>query len=413
MNQVEQRNWKEILLTRRMLICVFIGFSSGMPLYVLIQLVPAWLRSNGVDLATIGLFSLVSLPYTWKFLWSPLMDRFTPPFLGRRRGWALITQIGLFLAIGSMGQFDPSESLKMIVVLVFIVSLFSASQDIVLDAYRRELLADDELGTGTSFFVNAYRMASLVPGSLALILADTVPWSVSFWVTAGFMGVGIVTTLVIREVSDDKMAPHTLREAVIGPFKEFISRDGIGSALAILAFMFLYKLGDNMATALATPFYLDMGYSLSEIGTIAKFAGLVFGIGGGILGGILMLKLSINRALWAFGVVQMVTILGYAWLSTAGHTPTGLFTVVAAEYLGVGLGAIALTAFMARETSKAFTATQFALFSSFIAVPRTFANASTGFLIEAVGYTSFFLLCTAVAIPGMLMLFKVAPWNKS
>jgi len=374
--------------------------------------VPAWLRSNGVDLATIGLFAVVSLPYTWKFLWSPLMDRFALPFLGRRRGWALMTQIGLFLAIGSMGQFDPSQSLKMIVVLVFIVSLFSASQDIVLDAYRRELLADDELGTGTSFFVNAYRMASLVPGSLALILADNVPWAVSFWVTAGFMGVGIVTTLVIKEVSDDKMAPHTLREAVIGPFKEFISRDGIGSALAILAFMFLYKLGDNMATALATPFYLDMGYSLSEIGTIAKFAGLVFGIGGGILGGILMLKLSINRALWAFGVVQMVTILGYAWLSTAGHTPTGLFAVVAAEYLGVGLGAIALTAFMARETSMAFTATQFALFSSFIAVPRTFANASTGFLIEGMGYTNFFLLCTAVAIPGILMLFKVAPWNK-
>jgi PAT family beta-lactamase induction signal transducer AmpG len=310
-----------------------------------------------------------------------------------------------------MGQFDPSQSLRMIVVLVFIVSLFSASQDIVLDAYRRELLADDELGTGTSFFVNAYRLASLVPGSLALILADSMPWSVVFWVTAFFMGVGIVTTLMIREVSDDRLAPHTLREAVIGPFKEFISRDGIGSALAILAFMFLYKLGDNMATALATPFYLDMGYSLSEIGTIAKAAGLGFGIGGGILGGILMLKLSINRALWLFGMVQMVTILGYVWLSTAGNTLVGLFAVVAAEYLGVGLGAIALTAFMARETSLAFTATQFALFSSFIAVPRTFANASTGFLIEAIGYTSFFLLCTAVAVPGMLMLFKVAPWN--
>jgi PAT family beta-lactamase induction signal transducer AmpG len=412
LNQVEQRNWKEILFSRRMLTCIFIGFSSGMPLYVLIQLVPAWLRSNGVDLATIGLFAVVSLPYTWKFLWSPLMDRFSLPFLGRRRGWALMTQIGLFLAIGSMGQFDPSQSLKMIVVLVFIVSLFSASQDIVLDAYRRELLADDELGTGTSFFVNGYRVSLLVPGSLALILADNVPWSVSFWVTAGFMGVGIVTTLVIREVSDDKMVPHTLRDAVIGPFKEFISRDGIGSALAILAFMFLYKLGDNMATALATPFYLDMGYSLSEIGTIAKFAGLGFGIGGGILGGVLMLKLSINRALWAFGVIQMVTILGYAWLSTAGHTPAGLFAVVAAENLGVGLGTIALTAYMARETSKAFTATQFALFSSFIAIPRTFANASTGFLIEGIGYTNFFLLCTAVAIPGMLMLFKVAPWNK-
>ncbi len=412
MTTLQQRDWKEILFNRRMLVCLFLGFSSGMPLYVLIQLVPGWLRSSGVDLATIGLFSLVSLPYTWKFLWSPLMDRFRLPFLGRRRGWALITQIALFLSIGLLGQSDPTQSLTLIVVTVFVISLFSASQDIVVDAYRRELLADDELGTGTSFFVNAYRLASLVPGSLAFILADNLPWPVTFWITAAFMGVGIVTTLVIREVSDDAIAPHTLRDAVIGPFREFISRDGIASALAILAFMFLYKLGDNMATALATPFYLDMGYSLTEIGTIAKFAGLSFGIGGGILGGILMLKLSINRALWLFGLIQLTTILGFVWLSTAGHTPTGLFAVVAAEYLGVGLGTIALTAFIARETSRAFTATQFALFTSFIAIPRTFANASTGFLIEAMGYTGFFLLCTAFAIPGMLMLIKVAPWNK-
>jgi PAT family beta-lactamase induction signal transducer AmpG len=412
LNTIQQRDWKEILLNRKMLVCLFLGFSSGMPLYVLIQLVPGWLRSNGVDLATIGLFSLVSLPYTWKFLWSPLLDRFRPPFLGRRRGWALITQVALLVSIGLLGQSDPSESLTAIVVMVFVVSLFSASQDIVVDAYRRELLDDDELGTGTSFFVNAYRLASLVPGSLAFILADIVPWPVAFWITAAFMSVGIITTLMIREVSDDALAPHTLSEAVIGPFREFFSRDGIAAALAILAFMFLYKLGDNMATALATPFYLDMGYSLTEIGTIAKFAGLAFGIGGGILGGILMLKLSINRALWAFGFVQMFTILGYVWLSGAGHTAAGLFAVVGAEYLGVGLGTIALTAFIARETSRAFTATQFALFTSFIAVPRTFANASTGFLIEAMGYTQFFLLCTAVAVPGMLMLFKVAPWNK-
>jgi PAT family beta-lactamase induction signal transducer AmpG len=407
-----QRDWKEILFNRRMITCLFLGFTSGLPLYVLIQLVPGWLRSNEVDLATIGLFSLVSLPYTWKFLWSPMMDRFRLPFLGRRRGWALITQIALLLCIGFLGQSDPAKSLSAIVALVFIVSLFSASQDIVVDAYRRELLADDELGVGTSFFVNAYRLSSLIPGSLAFILADHLPWSAVFWVTAGFMLVGIFTTMAIREVSDESMAPHTLREAVIGPFKEFISRGGVMSAVAILAFMFLYKLGDNMATALATPFYLDMGYSLTEIGTIAKAAGLSFGIGGGILGGLIMLKLSINRALWVFGFVQLFSIMGFIWLSTAGHNPTGLFAVVAAEYLGVGLGAIALTAFISRETSRAFTATQFALFTSFIAVPRTFANASTGFLIEAMGYTQFFMLCTVVAVPGMLMLFKVAPWNK-
>jgi len=407
-----QRSWTEILFNRKMLACIFLGFTSGMPLYVLISLVPAWLRSNDVNLATIGLFALIGLPYTWKFVWSPLMDRYKLPFLGRRRGWALLTQLVLLCAIGMLGQFDPSASLQAIVAIVFVVALFGASQDIVIDAYRRELLADDELGTGTSIFVNAYRLSGLVPGSLALILADHQPWTVVFWVTGAFMLVGIVTTLLIREVSDDALAPHTLREAVIDPFVEFFSRDGgIKTGIAILAFLFLYKLGDNMATALATPFYIDMGYSLSEIGSIAKFAGLWASIAGGVLGGIIMLKVSINRALWLFGFVQVFTIVPYIWLSQAGHSLPGLFVVVSGEYLGVGLGTIALTAFMARETSRAFTATQFALFSSFIAVPRTVANASTGFIAEAVGWTQFFVLCAIIAIPGMLLLLKVAPWN--
>jgi MFS transporter, PAT family, beta-lactamase induction signal transducer AmpG len=407
-----QRKWTEILFTRKMLTCIFLGFSSGMPLFVLISLVPAWLRSNHVDLATIGLFALVGLPYTWKFVWSPLMDRFKLPFLGRRRGWAVLTQLGLLLSIGVLGQFDPSTSLGPIVWIVFAVALFSASQDIVLDAYRRELLADDELGTGTSFWINAYRLSGLVPGSLALILADHLPWTAVFWITGLFMLVGIITTLTIKEVSDDALAPRTLREAVIDPFVEFFSRDGIVAGLAILAFLFLYKLGDNMATALATPFYLDMGYSKTEIGTVAKFAGLWAVIAGATIGGLVMLKLSINRALWLFGFVQMFTILPFVWLSQAGHTLMGLFVVVSGEYLAVGLGSVALTAFMARETSKAFTATQFALFSSLIAVPRTFANASTGFIVEAVGWTQFFVICTIAAIPGMLLLLKVAPWTE-
>jgi PAT family beta-lactamase induction signal transducer AmpG len=412
LSPAKPRDWKEILFSRRMLVCLFIGFSSGMPLYVLIQLVPAWLRSNGVDLATIGLFSLVSLPYTWKFLWSPLMDRFVPPLLGRRRGWAVLTQLALLISIGMLGMFDPVKSLGVIVAVVFAVSLFSASQDIVIDAYRRELLADDELGTGNSFFINAYRLSSLVPGSLALILSDHLPWSTVFWVTASFMAVGVVTSIVISEVGDSSLAPHTLREAVIEPFREFFARDGVTTAVAILAFMFLYKLGDNMATALATPFYLDLGFSRTEIGAVAKVAALWASVAGSIIGGIAMLKLSINRSLWIFGFVQLITILGYAWLSVIGHDTTALFALVSAEYLGVGLGTVALTAYIARETSLAFTATQFALFTSFMAVPRTFANASTGFLIEAMGYTSFFLLCTAVAVPGMLMLLKVAPWNE-
>ncbi len=406
-----RRNWTEILFTRKMLACIFLGFSSGMPLFVLVSLVPAWLRDNGVDLATIGLFALVGLPYTWKFLWSPVMDRFKLPFLGRRRGWALLTQALLLVSIGLLGHFNPATSLQAIVWLVFAVALFSASQDIVIDAYRRELLADDELGTGTSFWINAYRLSGLVPGSLDLILADHLPWSTVFWITAAFMLIGIVTTLLIKEESDDELAPHTLREAVIDPFVEFFSRDGIKAGLAILAFLFLYKLGDNMATALATPFYLDMGYTKTEIGSVAKFAGLWAVLAGATIGGIVMLKVSINRALWMFGFVQLLTIVPYIWLSQAGHSLVGLFVVVSGEYLAVGLGTVALTAFMARETSKAFTATQFALFSSLIAVPRTVANATTGFIVEAVGWTQFFVICALLAIPGMLMLLKVAPWN--
>ena len=408
----KQRDWKEILFNRKMLTCIFLGFSSGLPLFILVSLVSAWLRRADIDLATIGLFSLALLPYTWKFLWSPVMDRFAPPFLGRRRGWALISQIAVLLSVGLMGQLDPQESLGMVTVMVALVAFFGASQDIVIDAYRRELLEDDELGTGTSMWINAYRVSQLVPGSLALILSDFMPWSVVFWITALFMLVGIVTVLMVKEVSDDELAPHSLREAVVDPFVEFFSRDGIRSGLAILAFMFFYKLGDNMATALATPFYIDMGYSNTEIGTVAKFAGLWAGLAGGVLGGIVMLKVSINRALWLFGVVQMATILPYVWLSQAGPTLAGLFVVVSGEYLGVGLGAIALTAYMARETSKAFTATQFALFSSFIAVPRSLANATTGFIVEAVGWTTFYWICFAVAVPGLLLLFKVAPWNK-
>ena len=406
------RDWREILFSRRMLICVFLGFSSGMPLYVLMSLVPAWLRSSGIELAAIGALSLMTLPYSLKFLWSPLMDRFSLPFLGRRRGWALITQLGLFASISALGQFDPTSSMQAIVALVFCVSLFSASQDIVLDAYRRELLADDEMGTGTSIWVNAFRLSGLVPGSLALILSDFLPWSVVYWVTGSFMLLGILTILLVREVADDALAPHSMREAVINPFVEFFSRDGVRGGLAILAFLFLYKLGDNMATALATPFYIDMGYSRTEIGSVAKVAGLWAAIAGGILGGIVMLKVSINRALWLFGFVQIGTILPYIWLSQAGHTLAGLFVVVSGEYLGVGLGAIALTAYMARETSKAFTATQFALFTSFMLIPRSVANATTGFIVEAVGWTVFYLICTVIAIPGMLMLFKVAPWNE-
>jgi PAT family beta-lactamase induction signal transducer AmpG len=393
-----------------MIICILTGFSSGLPLYILISLLPAWLRSYNVDLKVIGLFSLIQLPFTWKFLWSPLFDRYTPP-LGRRRGWLFIWQSALLLTIPGFGVLHPTLDLWTIAYLASLVAFFSASQDIVMDAYRRELLLDNELGLGNAIHVNAYKIAGLIPGSLSLILADHMPWNYVFIVTALFMLPGLFMTLFVNEPMLKNGTPKTLRAAVIEPFQEFINRNGFKSAALVLAFIFFYKLGDSMATALATPFYLDMGFSKTEIGLIAKNAGLWPSVAGGLLGGIGMIKLGINRALWLFGMVQMIAILGFAWLATVGHNLPWLAIVIGIEALGVGLGTAAFVAFIAHTTHPNYTATQFALFTSLAAVPRTFANAATGYLVDLLGWMTFFLFCFLIAIPGMLLLLKVAPWN--
>lgn len=403
---------REAILNRRMLICVFTGFTSGLPLYVLFQLVPAWLRVEGVGLAEIGFFALVQFPYTWKFLWSPVMDRFTLPFLGHRRGWMIVTQVLLLVSIALLGFIRPDLNLWTIAYLSAAIAFFSASQDIVLDAYRRELLPDVELGLGNSIHVQAYRLSGLVPGALGLILADHFAWHVVFVIIALFMLVGIVMTLVIDEAIADPTPPRTMRDAIVEPFRDFIGRSGLGPALLVLAFLFLYKLGDNMATALQTPFFIDTGFTLTQIGAIAKTGGLIAAIMGAMVGGLIMVKLPINRALWLFGVVQIVSILGFAILSETGPNPWMLGVVVVFEYLGVGLGSAALIAFMAKTTNPAFAATQLALFTALVSVPRVFANAVTGVIVEHTGWTNFFLLCTALAIPGMLLLLKVAPWNE-
>ena len=410
--------WQQ-LFTRRMLICVFTGFASGLPLYLLLNLVPAWLRTEHIDLKVIGAFALIQFPYTWKFLWSPLLDRYAVPVLGRRRGWMLIMQGALLVVIAALGGFSPQKDLMMIVFFTTLLALLSATLDIALDAYRRELLFDNELGLGNAVHVNAYRISGLIPGSLALILADHLPWDMVFMITALFMLPGMVMTLLVKEPHRAD-PPRTLREAVVEPFHEFINRKGWQSALLILAFLFFYKLGDSLCTSLATPFYLDMGFSKSEIGLIAKNAGLWPAVIGALLGGIWMLKIGINRALWLFGAVQVVSIFGFYWLAIQGAqqvvTPlhlTQLAFVIGLEALGVGLGTAAFVAYIARTTHPAYTATQFALFTSLAAVPRTFVNATAGWLADQLGWGGFFLLCAVLAIPGMLLLFKVAPWGET
>ncbi len=414
---MSQPPWLAALLTRRMLICVFTGFASGLPLYILLNLLPAWLRTEGLSLKAIGLFALIQFPYTWKFLWSPFLDRYALPVMGRRRGWMLLTQVGLLAAVAALGGLSPKNDLSLIVWLCAAVAFLSATQDIALDAFRREILTDPELGLGNAVHVNAYRLAGLVPGSLSLILADHLPWQQVFWSTAAFVLPGMAMVLLVKEPLVADAAPKTLRQAVVEPFHEFITRQGWRAALLTLAFIFLYKLGDSMCTALATPFYLDMGFSKSDIGLVAKHAGLWPAVIGGLLGGLWMVKLGINRALWLFGVVQVVAIFGFAWLAWIGTAPVSaerlvqLAVVIGIEALGVGLGTAAFVAFIARATHPLYTATQFALFTSLAAVPRTVVNSATGWLVESLGWFGFFLLCVLLALPGMALLPKVAPWG--
>lgn len=398
--------------TKALLVCVFLGFSSGLPLFILYNLLSAWLKSEGVDLKAIGLFALVGIPYTWKFLWSPAMDRFQLPFLGRRRGWIIATQIAVMLAVMLMGQFNPSTEIWTVVFLAAIVAFFSASQDVVIDAHRREWLTEEQMGSGTALFVNAYKLSTLVPGSLSLILSDIITWDWVFFITGLFMLPGILTTLLVSEPRMYGPAPKTLREAVVEPFNEFVNRRGWRHALLILAFIFLYKLGDSMATALATPFYLELGFTRTEIGLVAKNAGLWASILGGMLGAYLMLKTGVNRGLWIFGVFQALATLGFVILAQTGADLWILTWVIGFEAITVGLGTAAFTAYIALETNPRFTATQFALFTSLSAVPRTFINALTGYIVEVTGWTNFFILCFALAIPGLLLLPKIAPWNK-
>ncbi|HTY04440.1 MAG TPA: AmpG family muropeptide MFS transporter [Rhodocyclaceae bacterium] len=411
--------WLEALWNRRMLICIFTGFTSGLPLYLLLNLLPAWLYTEGISLKAIGLMTLIQFPYTWKFLWAPLVDRYTPPWLGRRRGWMAATQVALLALIALLGTFSPQVELQTVVILAALLAFVSATQDIAIDAYRRELLPDHELGLGNSVHVNAYRIAGLVPGSLSLILADHLPWAEVFAITALFMLPGLAMSLLVSEKVSLRGTPRSLREAVVEPFHEFVNRAGWREALLVLAFIFLYKLGDSLCTALATPFYLAMGFAKSEIGLVAKHAGLWPAVIGGLLGGLWMVRLGINRALWLFGVVQVVSIFGFAWLAWLGRNETigteqltQLAVVIGFEALGVGLGTAAFVAFIARATNPLYTATQYALFTSLAAVPRTLINSAAGAMVESMGWFLFFLLCAALALPGMLLLFKVAPWTQ-
>ena len=392
-----------------MLVALLMGFSCGLPLLLTITVLQAWMKEEGVDLTVIGMISLVGLPYTLKFLWAPVLDRFTLPFLGRRRGWLLVAQVALMFFISGLGFTEPGKSPWMVAFIAFLVTFFSASQDIVVDAYRREDLPDEELGLGASLYVNGYRVGMLLASGGGLIMADHMPFSMVYLVMAVCMLPGVLTTLLAPEPDIHDSAPKTIKEAVVLPLVEYFNRKG---ALWILAFILLYKIGDTMASAITIPFYLDIGFSKTQIGTVVKLFGFWATVGGSHIGGVIMLRLKINRSLWVFGFLQAISTAGFAILARIGNSLFALSAVITFENFSSGMGTAAFVAFMASITDKRFTATQYALLSSLMGVPRVIASAPTGFLVKHLGWETFFIVCTLIAVPGLLLLLKFAPWSQ-
>lgn len=392
------------ILQWRMIIQFFFGFASGLPLLLTGSTLQAWMTESGVDLKTIGLFALVGLPYSLKFLWAPVMDHYAPPFLDRRRGWMVIFQAllgGFFILLGT---FDPGQTPWMVALITLLITFSSASLDIVIDSYRREVLSDEELGFGSSMYVNGYRFGMLLAGAGALFLASSLPWNKVYMLMGIFMAATAFFTVIAPSLKGLEMRPANFKEAVVGPFMDFFTKEG---ALLILIFLLMYKIGDNLAAHMTMPFYLQKGYSKIEVATIVKGVGIICTLAGGLLGGILMLKLKVYRSLWLFGFLQMISTAGFAVLSHAEISLSLLTIVIGFENLTSGMGTAAFVAFIAVLTNKKFTATQYALLTALTALPRTFFSMFTGYMVEGMGYSSFFIFCTLVAIPGMLLLFKL------
>ena len=389
------------LFSPRMLVAFLMGFACGVPLLLTTSVLQAWMTDQGINLSLIGMFSLVGLPYTLKFLWAPVFDRFSFRFFGRRRGWLLIAQIALICSLILLGATNPDQSPWSMAVAAFFVTFFSASQDIIVDAYRREDLADNELGLGSSLYVNGYRVGMLLAGSGGLILADHLPFSQVYLIMAASLLFGIVTTLFCHEPQNPHGTPQNFREAVIQPFVEYLSRD---KALLILLFILFFKIGDQMASTMTIPFYLALGFSKTQIGTVAKLFGFWATVLGGLSGGLILLRLGIIKSLWLFGLLQALSTLGFSVLALTGAHLAGLAAVIAFENLSGGMGTSAYVAYMASLTNKKFTATQYALLSSSMGIPRVMAAAPTGWLVETTGWPLFFLSCTLAALPGLFLL---------
>ncbi|APZ44458.1 AmpG family muropeptide MFS transporter [Acidihalobacter ferrooxydans] len=391
-----------------MIVAALMGFASGLPLLITLTLLQAWLTENHLSLDAIGLFALITLPYSFEFVAGPFIDRYTPPWLGRRRGWLLAVQLLLAGAIAGLGLTNPHKDLMLVAVVALLVALFSAIQDTVINAYRRESLADDEQGLGASMYIWGYRIGMLVASGGGLIMADYIGFRATFAILGLFMLPGILTTLFAPEPNAQAAPPPSLREAVVGPFVEFFTQRR--NVVLILLFIVLYKLGDTLALTMTTPFYLQLGFSTAQIGAVVKLFGFWAVVLGGVLGGMAIMRIGQYRALWWFGLLQALSTAGFAWLVHTGPSISWLAVVIAAENFTGGMGTAAFVGFMANLTNREFTATQYALLASLMSVPRTFLASSTGFMATALGWTWFFIVCALLAIPGLLLLTRFRGW---
>jgi PAT family beta-lactamase induction signal transducer AmpG len=389
-----------ILKSPRVWLLAALGFASGLPLWLVGVTLSAWMKNEGVDLKTIGIFALASMPYTLKVFWAPLLDRYTLPFLGRRRGWMLTLQVALVGSIAAMGTVNPKDSPFAMACLAVLVSFFAASHDIVADAWRTDILPAEERALGTATFVTGYRMGMLVAGAGALTLSDLVGWSRAYWVMACLMGVGILATLLAPEPQGTR-APRTLVAAVVQPFVEYFRRRG---AVAVLVFLVLYKLGDAIASGMTTPFYIELGFTNTEIGWLSKGLGMVATIAGGLLSGIFMPKLGMRRALYVFGALQALTNLTFLALALVGKNHLMLAVAIATDQLCGGLAVTAFTAFLMSLCNKSFSATQYALLSSLGTVGNRVISAASGYLATWLGWPGFFAVTVVLAVPALVLL---------
>ncbi len=399
-----------VFLKPKMLIVCVQGFTSGIPLALTAGTLQAWMTSEKINLTTIGIFSLVGIPYTLKFLWAPFMDHYTLPFLGRRRGWLIVSQIALALCIAAMAFSAPARAPFILAGVALLVAFCSASQDIVIDAYRTEILKPEELGAGAGCYIMGYRIGMLTSGAAALILADHLAWSSVYLIMSLTLLLGVLTTLLSPEPVAKEKPPKTLWDAVVYPFVDFLKRKG---AVEVLLFILLYKLDVIMTLAMMTPFLLQIGFSKTDIGVVTKGFGLVATIVGTLIGGAWMTRLGLKKSLWIFGLVQAFSGLSFVILSYLGHHYPMMVIAITVENFCSGMGTAVFSAFLMHLCNHRFTATQYALLTSFMALSRVLMGAPTGFLAEHYGWPLYFILSVGIAIPGLALLTRYEKWQKT